>query len=134
VADVGEKLGQIAKIVGVSDDHDKVQHCEAEAQAAFGQRATANRSQPYYLDITHKDANKGAVVEFLSRHLDVPTAEIATIGDQPNDVLMFKRSGLSIAMGNASDQVRAQADVTTDSYNDEGFAKAIERFVLTSVG
>jgi hydroxymethylpyrimidine pyrophosphatase-like HAD family hydrolase len=37
-------------------------------------------------------------------------------------------------MGNASDQVRAQADVTTDSYNDEGFAKAIERFVLTSVG
>jgi Cof subfamily protein (haloacid dehalogenase superfamily) len=133
VADVGEKLGQIAKIVGVSDDHDKVQRCEAEAQAAFGQRATANRSQPYYLDITHKDANKGAVVEFLTQHLEVPAAEIATIGDQPNDVLMFKRSCFSIAMGNASDQVKEQASVTTDSYNDEGFAKAMERFILGSL-
>ncbi len=133
VADVGEKLGQIAKIVGVSDDHDKVQRCEAEAQAAFGQRVTANRSQPYYVDVTHKDANKGAVVEFLSRHLEVPAAEIATIGDQPNDVLMFKRSGFSIAMGNASDQVKEQATVTTDSCNDEGFAKAMERFILGSL-
>jgi hydroxymethylpyrimidine pyrophosphatase-like HAD family hydrolase len=133
VADVGEKLGQIAKIVGVSDDHDKVQRCEAEAQAAFGQRATANRSQPYYVDITHKDANKGAVVEFLSQHLEVPAAEIATIGDQPNDVLMFKRSCFSIAMGNASEQVKEQASVTTDSYNDEGFAKAMERFILGSL-
>jgi Cof subfamily protein (haloacid dehalogenase superfamily) len=133
VADVGEQLGQIAKIVGVSDDHDKVQRCETKAQAAFGERATANRSQPYYVDITHKDANKGAVVEFLSRHLEVPAVEIATIGDQPNDVLMFKRSGFSIAMGNASDEVKEQATVTTDSYNDEGFAKAMERFILGSL-
>jgi hydroxymethylpyrimidine pyrophosphatase-like HAD family hydrolase len=43
---------------------------------------------------------------------------------------MFKRSGFSIAMGNASDQVKAQASATTDSYNDEGFAKAMERYVL----
>ena len=123
---------QVAKIVGVSDDLDKVQRCEADAQAAFGQRATANRSQPYYLDVTNKDANKGAVVEFLSRHLGVPAAEIATIGDQPNDVPMFKRSGFSIAMGNASDEVKAQAAAVTDSYNDEGFAKAMERFILGS--
>jgi Cof subfamily protein (haloacid dehalogenase superfamily) len=130
VKDFDDRLHQVAKIVGVSDDLDRVQRCEADAQAAFGQRATANRSQPYYLDITNKDANKGAVVEYLSRHMGVPAEEIATIGDQPNDVLMFKRSGLSIAMGNASDQVKSQAHVTTDSYNDEGFAKAMERFVL----
>ena len=117
----------VAKIVGVSDDLDKVQRCEADAQAAFGQRATATRSQPYYLDVTNKDANKGAVVEYLSQHLGVPADEIATIGDQPNDVLMFKRSGFSIAMGNASDEVKAQAAAVTDSYNDEGFAKAMER-------
>jgi len=133
VADVGEKLGQIAKIVGISDDDDKVRRCEAEAQTTFGQRATANRSHPSYLDNTHKDANKGAVVEFLSRHLKVPAAEIATIGDQPNDVLMFRRSCFSIAMGNASDQVKEQASVTTDSYNDEGFAKAMEHFILGSL-
>ena len=132
VTDVAAQLDQVSKIVGVSDDLDKVQGCEADARATFGQRATANRSQPYYLDVTNKDANKGAVVDFLSRHLGVPAAEIATIGDQPTDVPMFVRSGLSIAMGNAPDQVKAQASVTTDSYNDEGFAKAMERFILGS--
>ena len=130
VADIADELDGVAKIVGVSDDLDRVQRCEADAQAAFGRRATASRSQPYYLDITNMDANKGAVVEYLSRSIDVPVREIATIGDQPNDVLMFKPSGFSIAMGNASDQVKAEADATTDSYNDEGFAKAMERFIL----
>jgi Cof subfamily protein (haloacid dehalogenase superfamily) len=134
VADFDDVLHQVAKIVGVSDHHDRVRRCEADAQATFGQRATANRSQPYYLDITNKDANKGAVVEYLSQRLDVPRDEIATIGDQPNDVMMFKRSGFSIAMGNASDEVKRQAAAVTDSYNDEGFAKAMERFVLGSSG
>jgi Cof subfamily protein (haloacid dehalogenase superfamily) len=130
VSDVKAELDHVAKVVGVSDDHDKVRRCEADAQAAFGKRASASRSQPYYLDVTNKEANKGTVVEFLSSHLNVPAAEIATIGDGPNDVLMFKRSGFSIAMGNASDEVKAQAEVTTDSYDDEGFAKAMERFIL----
>ena len=133
VADFEGHLDNVAKIVGVSDDHALVQKVEAEAQAAFGERATANRSQPYYLDVTHKDANKGAVVAYLSAHLNIPTDAIATVGDSPNDVLMFMRSGFSIAMGNASDQVKAQAKVVTDSYNDEGFAKAMERHVLATV-
>ena len=132
VADVREHLHQVAKIVGISDDLDNVRRCEAEAQAAFGQHATATRSQPYYLDVTNKNANKGAVVEYLSQHIGVPEAEVATIGDQPNDVLMFKRSGFSIAMGNASDEVKAQAAAVTASYNDEGFAKAMEAFILGS--
>jgi hydroxymethylpyrimidine pyrophosphatase-like HAD family hydrolase len=132
VKDVAENLDQVAKIVGVSDDLDRVQRCEVDARKAFGERATANRSQPYYLDVTNKDANKGAVVEFLSRHLGVPAAEIATIGDQQTDVPMFERSGLSIAMGNAPDEVKAQATATTDSHTDEGFAKAMERIILGS--
>jgi Cof subfamily protein (haloacid dehalogenase superfamily) len=130
VSDVCEHLQEVAKIVGVSDDLEKVKRCEAEAQAAFGGRATANRSQPYYLDVTNKNANKGCVVEYLAQHLHVPESEIATIGDQPNDITMFQRSGFSIAMGNASDEVKSQATAVTASYNDEGFAKAIEAFIL----
>src|SRR5215469_9913373 len=109
VAKFDDRLASVAKIVGISDDLERVRRAEADAQAAFKDRATAARSQPYYLDITHKDANKGAVVDYLSAHLGIAPEEIATIGDQPNDVLMFRRSGLSIAMGNASDQVKAQA-------------------------
>jgi len=130
VSDVRAYLQQAAKVVGVSDDLDEVQRCEAAAQVAIGQRATAKRSQPYYLDVTNKNANKGAVVEYLAEHVGVPADEIATIGDQPNDVPMFKRSGFSIAMGNSSEEVKAQATAVTASYNDEGFAKAMETFVL----
>jgi Cof subfamily protein (haloacid dehalogenase superfamily) len=126
-------LGRAVKIVGVSDDHDLVARCEKDAQDALGNEASATRSQPYYLDVTHPEANKGTVCTTLSKLLSIPTNEFATIGDMPNDVLMFRKSGLSIAMGNASPEVQAQADLVTDSYADDGFAKAVERFVLSRV-
>ena len=128
--DVGTSFGQVVKIVGVSDDHDAVRRCTDAVLAALGDRASASCSQPYYLDITNSDANKGAVAEYLARTLAIPAEEIATIGDGHNDILMFRKSGLSIAMGNAADAVKAAASVTTDSFADEGFAKAIERFIL----
>lgn len=131
IKDFENALQSAVKIVGVSDDLARVKSCEADAQAALGNRATVVRSQPYYLDVTHPDANKGFVASYLSRALGIPEEEIATIGDQPNDVLMFKRSGFSIAMGNASDEVKRQANAVTDSYDDEGFAKAVERFLLS---
>ncbi len=70
----------------------------------------------------------------LSRLLNIPAVQIATIGDMPNDVLMFRKSGLSIAMGNSSDEVKAQANAVTASNEDEGFAKAVQKFVLHSAG
>jgi len=123
-------MGSVLKVVGVSDDHGLVARCEKEAQDTLGTGASAARSQPYYLDITHPDANKGTVVTTLSKLLSVPTEEIASIGDMPNDVLIFRKSGLSVAMGNASPDVQAEANVVTASHDDEGFAKAIEQFIL----
>ena len=131
VKDFNRVPDKVVKIVGVSDDLRLVQRCEADAQASIGEHATAARSQPYYLDVTHHDANKGFVADYLARSLGIPQAEIATIGDQPNDVLMFRRSGFSIAMGNASDEVKRQASAVTESYDEEGFAHAVERFILT---
>jgi Cof subfamily protein (haloacid dehalogenase superfamily) len=130
VENFGGVLDSAVKIVGVSDDRDLVARCEKEARDALGTGASAARSQPYYLDITHPAANKGTVVTTLSKLLSVPVSQIATIGDMPNDVLMFHNSGLGIAMGNASLDVQAQADVVTASYEEEGFAKAIEKFIL----
>ena len=123
-------LDKAVKIVGVSDDLKAVELAETDVQNALGDRASAARSQPYYLDVTHPHANKGDVVLALSKTLGIPTGEIATIGDMPNDVNMFKRSGFSIAMGNASDEVKAQASAVTAGYDDEGFAKAIEMLLL----
>ena len=123
-------LDRVVKIVGVSDDHDQVARCEAEVQQQFGAHISAARSQPHYVDVTHPTANKGVVVERLSHYYQIPLGQIATLGDQPNDVLMFRRSGLSIAMGNASEEVQRQATYVTASNDDEGFAKAVEEFIL----
>src|SRR5246500_634354 len=125
-------LGRVAKIVGVSDDLEAVAKCEKDVQQAGGTHISAARSQPYYLDVTHPQANKGGVVLAMSKLLNIPAEEIATLGDMPNDVLMFKKSGVSIAMGNASPEVQASATYVTTSNEEEGFANAIEKFVLNT--
>jgi Cof subfamily protein (haloacid dehalogenase superfamily) len=123
-------LAHAVKIVGISDDLDLVASCEKVAQNTLGEKASVARSQPYYLDVTHPEANKGTVVATLSKRLGIPPEQIATIGDMPNDVLMFRKSGFSIAMGNSSDEVKAQASAVTDSNENEGFAKAVRKFIL----
>ena len=128
--DIDAALDHAVKIVGVSDDHDLVKRTEQELRGELGDAASAARSQPYYLDVTHPHANKGDVVLTLSRLLGIPTDEIATFGDQPNDMLMFARGGISIAMGQAVDEVKAAATHVTDDSENEGFAKGIERFLL----
>jgi hypothetical protein len=122
----------VAKIVGVSDDHELVASTETSVRERFGEHVSAARSQPYYLDVTHPRANKGEVVALLSRRLGVPPEQIATLGDMPNDVLMFARSGLSIAMGQSDREVQRAARHVTTSNEDEGFANAIERFILNA--
>jgi len=120
----------VAKITGVSDDYDAVQKGVDAVRQRFGDHVSAARSQPYYGDVTNPNANKGAVAQYLSRTYQIPAEQIATIGDQPNDVLMFAHSGLSIAMGNASHDVQSAARRVTTSNEDEGFANAVERYVL----
>jgi Cof subfamily protein (haloacid dehalogenase superfamily) len=139
------KMDGVAKVVGVSDDLEAVARCEKAVREAFGQNVgakqsnpqrdehpavSAARSQPYYLDVTHPDANKGGVVIALAKMLGLAEAEIATIGDMPNDISMFEKGGLSIAMGQSSDEVKKAAKEVTASYEEEGFALAVERFIL----
>ena len=123
-------LARAIKIVGISDDLDLVAACEKWVQKILGEKASAARSQPYYLDVTHPQANKGTVVATLSRLLNVPPERIAAFGDMPNDVLMFRKSGFSVAMGNSSSEVKAQASAVTDTNEEEGFANAVDKFVL----
>ncbi len=128
--DLGRTLDGVVKIVGVSDDRSLVIRCEAELRQGVGAHASVARSQPYYLDVTHPDANKGMVVRLDAHVLGIPLDQIATIGDMPNDVLMFGVGGTSIAMGNASPEVQRAARHVTTSNRDEGFANAVDRFVL----
>ena len=130
VDDLRSVLDGAVKIVGVSDDAALVIRCEAELRHRVGAHASVARSQSYYLDVTHPDANKGAVVRVASRYFDIPLDEIATIGDMANDVLMFAVSGVSIAMGNASAEVQRAARHATTSNEEDGFAHAVDQFIL----
>jgi len=130
VKEFGSLLERAVKIVGVSDDVDAVARCAKAVQELSAGQVSAALSQPYYLDITHPDANKGHVVQLCCKHYNLRPESIATIGDMPNDILMFEKSGISIAMGNASPEVQRAATFVTASNEEDGFAKAMEGFVL----
>jgi transaldolase len=130
VASFDDYVDDVVKITAVSEDYPRVAQCEAAIQHAFGTCVSAIRSQPHYLDITHPTANKGVVIERLSRYLKIPLSHFAALGDQLNDVPMLERAGVSIAMGNSSDEVKRRAMFVTTSYADEGFANAVEQVIL----
>ena len=127
-------LGRVCKVVGASDDFPLLERCEAAMQQALGDSAVAVRSQNYYLDITPPGQNKGTFVAAMAKRLNIPLDAIATIGDMQNDLPMFKVSGLSVAMGNATDDVKAKATDVTTSNEEDGFAGAVDLILRRNAG
>jgi Cof subfamily protein (haloacid dehalogenase superfamily) len=130
VADFAAAIGTAAKIVAVSDDFGLLTKLQGEVREQLSGRANIVRSQTYYLDFTHPLANKGNALIELTRLMGVSTANTAAIGDGENDVDMFGKAGLSVAMGNAGAEVKEAADFVTGSNDDDGLAAAIEWFVV----
>lgn len=130
VADFDGVIDRIDKLVGVSDQAALLAGVESHAQALLVGQANARLSQTYYLDVTHPQADKGHAVRALCRHIGVPVAETAVIGDQANDLAMFAVAGLSVAMGQGTPPVKAGADFVTAANTEDGFAKAVDRFIL----
>jgi Cof subfamily protein (haloacid dehalogenase superfamily) len=130
IASLDPLLDRAAKIVGVGTDAAHLAACETDLAAALGEGADVHRSQAYYLDVTPAGAGKGGFVEAMSRRLGIDRSRIATLGDAGNDVPMFSKAGLSIAMGNASPAVRAAARAVTASNDADGFARAVDEFIL----
>jgi Cof subfamily protein (haloacid dehalogenase superfamily) len=126
VPDFTPYLSSTCKIVGASTDAALLRRCESAMQQALGAQATAIRSQSYYLDVTPPGRDKGTFVQAMAKRLGISTGAVATIGDMHNDLAMFRTSGISIAMGNANDDVKKQATHVTASNEDEGFAGAID--------
>ena len=120
----------VGKIVGPSEDHDRVARVTDLLQSTLAGRANAARSQPYYCDVIPPGIDKGRLVELLAERLNVPRSEVLVLGDMDNDLQMFRQAGFAVAMGNASDAVKRAAHATTASNDEDGFALAIERYVF----
>jgi len=125
-----DHLVDIDKLVGVSMDSALLDEAERQAKASLSGLATVDRSQAAYLDITHPDANKGHAVHALCGLIGAPIEQTAVIGDMTNDIRMFDVAGLAVAMGQATDVVKGRADFVTTANTQEGFAQAVQRFIL----
>ena len=133
VEEFGDALyGRVLKVIGSCNDHPHLASCEALLQRELGAEAIATRSQSYYLDVTHPRAHKGEAVASLARAFGVTVSAVMTIGDGTNDIPMLEAAGFGVAMGNGSDAVKAAADAVTADCEHDGFAEAVERYVLNA--
>lgn len=88
------------------------------------------KSTPYFCEISNPEAKKSCAVEFLSNYYGIKKEEILAIGDQNNDIELLKSGGIAVAMGNATDELKKHADYVTDTIDNNGFVKAVEKFVF----
>lgn len=123
-------LERIDKIVATSNNTELLIELEARLILKVNGMAQVSRSQPVYLDVTALEANKGTALTTIAEHLGIPLEQTAAIGDGGNDPAMFHCAGLSIAMGQAEDAVKRQADVVTAPNTEDGVAQAIEKYIL----
>ena len=91
------------------------------------------KSTPFFCEIGSKDAKKSSGVKFLADMWGIKQEEILTIGDQNNDIELLKAGGIKVAMGNATEELKSYADYITDTVENDGFVKAIEKFVKLGV-
>ena len=129
-SDFADLLERADKITFVSDEPEVLDALRDRIVARFDGQATIVKSQSYYLDITATAANKGDGVAMLAHALGVPLDRTIVLGDQANDIAMFARAGRAIAMGNATDEVKAKAADVTTANDADGVAHAIDHFIL----
>ncbi|NVN36309.1 Cof-type HAD-IIB family hydrolase [Komagataeibacter swingsii] len=130
VDDFAGHYENVGKIMGVSSDPASLPGVERALADLLAAKASVHQSSPIYLDITHPRANKGYAAKELAKLLDIDIRDTACIGDMNNDIPMLKEAGVSIAMGNAPDNVKAHARFVTRSNTQDGWAFAMESFVL----
>lgn len=128
--DFNDLLGRADKITFVCDDPAVLDGLRDRILAEHDGQATIVKSQTYYLDITATTANKGDGIARLAHALAAPLDRTIVIGDQANDLAMFRRAGRAIAMGNAPEHVKAEAADVTLANDADGVAHAIDKFIL----
>ena len=113
----------------VSGEPDKMKEVERILQRKFGSVLNVFRSDPYYVELLPKYTDKGVAVDKLVKYMDITRERVMCVGDSNNDLPMLRYAGMGVAMGNASDRIKEQADYVTDSNDDDGIVKVIEKFM-----
>ena len=126
------KTSHVCKLLSIADNEEQTLSRMAALKAEFGDKIDVTKSTPIYTEIICPGVSKAAAVNILAQKLGIDRSEVMAIGDSDNDLPMLKAAGTSIAMGNGTDEVKAACDFVTGLCEDDGFAQAVEKFVLNS--
>lgn len=119
----------IVKVMFV-DDPEKLDAALVQLPDWVKDKYTILRSAPYFLEFLDKSVNKGTGVSAVAKQLGIKREEVICVGDAGNDLAMIRYAGLGVAMGNAFDEVKSEADYITHSNEEDGVAHVIEEFML----
>jgi Cof subfamily protein (haloacid dehalogenase superfamily) len=127
--DDGDEPNKILLITG-EDEPNQALHTIADSLQSF---CNAAFSKPNYLEIVPIGVHKAEALMHLTGILGLELAQVAAIGDGPNDIEMLKEAGLGIAMGNAPESVKSVADWVTGTNNEAGVAQAVRKLFEDSL-
>jgi Cof subfamily protein (haloacid dehalogenase superfamily) len=114
----------------ILDTPEKIDLLLIECKERFGEDLYVTRTQIEYIEFMNPQVSKGRALQALAGQLDIPNDLIVTFGDGYNDESMMEIAGFRVAMGNSVDQIKAIADYTTDTNQNDGVALAVEHLLL----
>ncbi len=113
----------------LSGEPEQMSIVEKAMAQRFSDRLIVLRTDPHFVELLPKYTDKGTAVEKLVKYLDIPRTKVICVGDSFNDMPMLKYAGLGVAMGNAQTELKEMADFVTDSNDDDGIVKVIDKFM-----
>ncbi len=134
VDDVCDFLGQDVTCITVAERNERVKSRESHIRAQLPDTEVVFEISPWdrcyhVVTVMPSGVSKGDGLRRLARLLGIDLSEVMAVGDNLNDLEMLDAAGLGVAMGNAVPEARTRADYVTASVDDEGVARAIERFI-----
>lgn len=125
------QIHQLPVKITISGSPEQIDEAYEAVQRQFTGKVQFFRSGPHFIDFIALGVNKGLALKNLASRFGVEPAQTIAIGNYYNDLEMLRMSGLGVAVANAPEEVKRLADFVTDSNNDEGVRKVLERFVLS---
>jgi Cof subfamily protein (haloacid dehalogenase superfamily) len=111
----------------IAGDAPLILNVEQELLQQFGSTLNIYKSQPRYVEVMNHAASKTNAMQIIMKMYGLQQSEVVAIGDNYNDKGMIEFAGLGIAMGNAPEEIKAAANMITDSNNNDGVAKALKK-------
>lgn len=120
---------EVTKVAYVGEKSD-LDPYEDAVKEEFKDMCYIVRAGEWFLELMHKNVSKAQGLQDLSEKLDISPDEIMAFGDEQNDIPMFKFVGNAVCMDNGSDKAKSYADNITDTNDNDGIAKAMDKFVF----